>query len=102
MSNKVGERYQITIDKAVRERLGIQPGDRAVEWAEDGRLVVEFMPQPHNRSLRGILKRPVVPAGSTDSAAEKEAAWVARSAEVTASLADDSSRHRRQPDAAGG
>ena len=96
MTNKVGERYQITIDKAVREKLGIKPGDRAVEWAEDGRLVIEFLPQPHDRSLRGILKRPALPPGSTNSAAEKEAAWLARSAEVTESLAADSARHRKQ------
>ena len=44
MTNKVGERYQITIDKAVREKLGIQPGDQAVEWVEDGRLVIGFLP----------------------------------------------------------
>ena len=53
MSNVVGERFQITIDKKVREQLGIEPGDRAVEWVEDGRLVVYFMPKPHSRSLLG-------------------------------------------------
>ncbi len=102
MTNKVGERYQITIDKAVRETLGIQPGDQAMEWAEDGRLIVEFMPRPHNRSLRGILKRPAVPPGSTDSGAEKEAAWIARSSEITESLAADSARHQKRPRTADG
>lgn len=100
MPNVVGERFQITIDRAVRERLGIEPGDLAVERVEDGRLVIEFMPRPHDRSLRGILKRSERPPGSTDSAAEKEAAWLARSAEVTASLAADSASHRSRPRAA--
>lgn len=94
MPNVVGDRFQITIDKKVREQLGIKPGDQAFEYIEDGLLIVEFMPRPHDRSLRGILKRPQVPPGSTDSAAEKDAAWVARSAEVTAVLASDSRRNR--------
>ncbi len=94
MPNVVGERFQITIDKKVRERLGISPGDQAVEYVENGVLVVEFLPRPHDRSLRGILKRPDVPPGTTDSAAEKEAAWAARSTEVTALLKADSERHR--------
>lgn len=96
MSNVVGERYQITIDRALRERLGIEPGDLAVERVEDGLLVVEFMPRPHDRSLLGILKSDAKVPGSTDSAAEKEAAWQARSREVSEMLAVDSQRHRRR------
>ena len=94
MPNVVGERFQITIDRRIRERLGVEPGDLAVERIEDGRLVIEFMPRTHDRSLRGILKGNQRPSGSTDSAAEKEAAWLARSAEVTAALAADSASHR--------
>ena len=92
MPNKVGDRYQITIDKAVRERLGVQPGDLAIERIEDGLLVVEFLPRPHDRSLRGILRGDPVPAGSTDSAAEKEAAWTARSEELSTPAASRSRR----------
>jgi bifunctional DNA-binding transcriptional regulator/antitoxin component of YhaV-PrlF toxin-antitoxin module len=102
MANVVGERFQITIDRVVRERLGIEPGDFAVERVEDGRLVVEFMPRPHDRSLRGILKRAEVPPATTDSAAEKEAAWVARGGEVTAALEADRARHGRRGRAKGG
>ncbi|HWP62191.1 MAG TPA: AbrB/MazE/SpoVT family DNA-binding domain-containing protein [Candidatus Binatia bacterium] len=54
----VGERYQLVITKAVREALGVRPGDRAVESVEDGRLVVTFLPAPHRRSLRGCLAGP--------------------------------------------
>jgi AbrB family looped-hinge helix DNA binding protein len=96
MPNVVGDRYQITIDRAVRDRLGIEPGDLAIERIEDDRLVVEFMPKPHDRSLRGILKRPEQPAGTTDSAAEKEAAWTARAEEVMASLESDRGRRVRR------
>lgn len=96
MPNVVGERFQITIDKQVREELGIQPGDQAVEWVEDGRLVIGFLPRPHSDSMLGILKEmtgksidPVV-----DWAALKERAWAARSAEISESLASDSRAHQ--------
>jgi AbrB family looped-hinge helix DNA binding protein len=93
MANVVGERFQITIDKTVREQLGIQPGDLAIERVEDGRLVVDFMPKPHRRSMLGILKRPGQPV-IEDWAAVKEAAWAARTAEIVEVLERDSARHR--------
>lgn len=96
MPNIVGERFQITIDKKVREALGVHPGDQAMEWVEDGRLVVAFMPRPHNESMLGILKRytdkPIEPI--TDWEAVKERAWAARSAEIMEVLRADSERHR--------
>jgi AbrB family looped-hinge helix DNA binding protein len=95
MSNVVGERFQITIDKRVREELGIKPGDRAVEWVEDGRLVVGFIPGA-NESMLGILKRitkaPIEPI--TDWQALKDRAWEARAAEIARTLTEDSERHR--------
>ncbi len=56
MSSKVGLKGQITIDKAVRDRLGVKPKDIAVQEVVDGKLVVHFVPAPHRRSLRGVLK----------------------------------------------
>jgi AbrB family looped-hinge helix DNA binding protein len=97
MANVVGERFQITIDKQVREQLGIQPGDQAVEWIEDGRLVVYFMPKPHSRSLLGILKKPGTKP-ITDWEAFKRQTWGTRADEIMAVLRDDSARHRSQPD----
>ncbi|MGK2850681.1 MAG: AbrB/MazE/SpoVT family DNA-binding domain-containing protein [Candidatus Limnocylindrales bacterium] len=82
MANVVGERFQITIDKQVRQRLGIKPGDRAVEHVIDGRLVVDFIPAPHRESLRGIFKRPGQPV-VTDWQALRDRAWGWRSAEAT-------------------
>jgi AbrB family looped-hinge helix DNA binding protein len=81
MSNVIGERYQITIDKKVREQLGIKPGDRAIERVENGRLVVDFVPAPHDDSLLGALKVPGMPP-ITDWQALKESAWEARSQEI--------------------
>ncbi len=95
MANVVGERFQITIDKRVREELGIQPGDQAVEFVEDGRLVVYFMPKPHTRSLLGILHRPGMEP-ITDWEAVKERTWAERTTEIMEALEDDSRRHRER------
>jgi len=54
----VGDRYQIVIERDVRNRLGVRPGDRAVETIENGRLVVTFLPAPHRRSVAGRLAGP--------------------------------------------
>ncbi len=69
----VGERGQITIEKPIRERLGIRPRDVAVQSIEHGRLVVTFVPGPHRRSLLGALGQPpggraAVPPVSEDEA----------------------------------
>jgi AbrB family looped-hinge helix DNA binding protein len=81
MSNVVGERYQITIDRKVREQLGIAPGDRAIERVEDGRLVVIFVPRPHRDSLLGALRSPGTrPIDDWDSF--KESARRERSREI--------------------
>jgi AbrB family looped-hinge helix DNA binding protein len=93
MSNVVGERFQITIEKSVREQLGIKPGDRAVERVEDGRLVIEFLPAPHRDSMLGIFRRPGMEP-ITDWQAVKDRAWAARSAEIMEVLREDSRRHR--------
>lgn len=88
MANVVGERFQITIDKKVREDLGIQPGDMAVEKVEGGRLVVYFVPKPHRESLLGILKQPGLEP-ITDWQEVKEAAWAERSSEIMEILDGD-------------
>lgn len=59
----VGERGQITIERDLRERLGVKPKDIAIQRVEDGRLVVEFVRphEPHTRSLVGILSTSASP-----------------------------------------
>jgi AbrB family looped-hinge helix DNA binding protein len=56
MPSRVGERGQVTIEKAIREELGVYAGDQAVQRVEDGRVVIEFVPGPHRRSLAGALR----------------------------------------------
>ena len=59
MTSKVGERGQITIEKAIREQLAIYAGDEAVQRVEDGRIVIEIVPGRHARSLAGVLREHV-------------------------------------------
>ena len=59
MASRVGERGQITIEKAIREDLGVYAGDQAIQRIEDGRVVIEFVPAAHRRSLAGVLRRKV-------------------------------------------
>ena len=95
MSNVVGDRYQITISKLVREELGVKPGDLAIERVEDGRLTVSFVPRAHRDSLLGILRQPeAAPIG--DWGALMEAARRARSAEILVALDSGGSRSRRR------
>ncbi len=56
LASRVGERGQITIEKQIREELGVYAGDNAVQRIEDGRVVIEFVPGPHLRSLAGALR----------------------------------------------
>lgn len=63
MASSVGERGQITIEKAIREELGVYAGSLAIQRVEDGKLIIEFAPAPHRRSLAGSLRdkaRPVM------------------------------------------
>lgn len=70
MTSTVGERGQVTIEKAIREELGVYAGDVAVQRVEGRRVVIEFVPAPHRRSLAGVLRDKVqrVPDDETWSA----------------------------------
>ena len=47
---------QLTLPKAIRDLLGVGPGDRVVFWeADDGKVIVESQ-TVDIRSLRGSLK----------------------------------------------
>lgn len=67
MSSRVGERGQITLKKAIREEMGVYAGDEAVQRIEDGRLVIEFLPGRHRRSLAGSLRDKVHRAPADES-----------------------------------
>jgi AbrB family looped-hinge helix DNA binding protein len=50
----VGPKGQVVIPKALRDELGIAPGDEVAFSIEDGAVLVE--PVKEWRSLKGILK----------------------------------------------
>jgi AbrB family looped-hinge helix DNA binding protein len=57
MGHRVGERGQITIEKGIRDELGIYAGDEAVQRIEDGHIVIEMVPGRHDRSLAGAAAK---------------------------------------------
>jgi AbrB family looped-hinge helix DNA binding protein len=59
LAGTVGERGQVTIEKRIREELGIYAGDQAIQRIEEGRVVLEIVPGPHRRSLAGTLRSKV-------------------------------------------
>jgi AbrB family looped-hinge helix DNA binding protein len=76
MSSRVGERGQITIEKAIREELAIYAGDETVQRVEDGRIVIEVIPGRHGRSLAGSLRSKVGRTPPDESwPAIRDAAW---------------------------
>ena len=76
MPSRVGERGQITIEKDIRQELGIYAGDETVQRVEDGRIVIEVIPGRHRRSLAGALRNRVrrIPADESWEAL-RDAAW---------------------------
>jgi len=76
MGSRVGQRGQITIEKAIREELAIYAGDETVQRIEDGRIVIELVPGRHRRSLAGSLRDKVgrQPPDETWEAL-RDAAW---------------------------
>lgn len=67
MPTTVGERGQVTIEKRIREELGVYAGDVAVQRVEGRRVIIEFVPAPHRRSLAGVLRNEVRPVSDDAS-----------------------------------
>ncbi len=56
----------MTIAKEIRDALGVRPGWRAIQRLDGDRVVIEFLPPKHRRSLAGILEDATtvrIPAG---------------------------------------
>ena len=76
MTSRVGERGQITIEKAIRDELAIYAGDETVQRIEDGRIVIEVIPGRHRRSLAGSLHAKVRRTPADESwESLRNAAW---------------------------
>lgn len=55
MIHLVGQKGQVVIAKEIRDRLGIQPGWRAVQLLVDDHVELRFVPPAHDESQRGAL-----------------------------------------------
>ena len=53
---EVGAGGEVVIDPAIRERLGVQPGYRAVQILSGEHVEIHFVPPRHSRSLLGAAK----------------------------------------------
>ena len=95
MGSRVGERGQITLEKAIREELGIYAGDETIQRIENGRIVVEIVPARHRRSLAGTLGAAVTRNPSDES-------WEALRAAADAAPDPDRSATLPPMDAAAG
>ena len=64
MEAEVGVGGEVVIDEAIRERLGVRPGYRALQILSGNHVEIHFVPPRHRRSLLGaarpfIRRRPV-------------------------------------------
>lgn len=76
MTSEVGQDGQVTIDEAIREQLGIEPGWLAQQRIVNGHVELTFVPPTRNRSLRGALARYVTePIAPEEWHAAREEAW---------------------------
>jgi antitoxin PrlF len=57
---------QITVPKAIRERLNIHPGDRIRFFVEENGTVTFFPAKSDVRELKGILPKPKQPVSIED------------------------------------
>lgn len=55
MGTKVGAKGRVVIEKAIRDRLGVEPGWIALQHLVDDRVEIRFIPPGHHRSLKGSL-----------------------------------------------
>jgi AbrB family looped-hinge helix DNA binding protein len=57
MSNTVGVKGQVVIEKALREKLGVKPGWQALQLLVDDHIEIYFVPPEHTTSLAGRLAK---------------------------------------------
>lgn len=92
MANAVGSKGQVVIEKALRDRLGIQPGWLALQRLVDDHVEISFLPPVHRRSLMGSL------AGYTTVRIESGAAWDAAREAAWAKAAEARVRRMNHPE----
>jgi AbrB family looped-hinge helix DNA binding protein len=97
VSVKVGPKGQVVISKEIRDRLGVEPGWRAIQILIDDHVEIYFLPPEHDESLLGILApyiRTSIPQGEPWERA-REDAWE----EAARERAEDYSAYGRKGEA---
>lgn len=78
MTYKVGSKGQVVIEKAFRERLGVEPGWQAVQRLVDDHVEIYFVPPASTKSLKGTLAPPSgLSIGPNEWADARDKAWEA-------------------------
>jgi AbrB family looped-hinge helix DNA binding protein len=70
--SSVDERGRITIEKAIREELGIDAGDETVQRVENGSIVIDVVPGRHRRSAFASLGSSGQPPAERPPSAARE------------------------------
>lgn len=81
---RVTVKGQVTIPQEVRERMGLQEGDEVIFITMGHRAVIERLPRPSARQLRGVLPTPRPYPGR--AAMRDEAEWMAAEEAVPYSI----------------
>jgi len=55
MDRIIGTKGQVVIEKAIREKLDIEPGTRTVQKVVDDHVEIYFLPAVQKGTLKGIL-----------------------------------------------
>ena len=77
MPSTVSGDGRITIEKKLRDELGVRPGCIAIQRRVGDRIEIRFLPPPHRGSLRGVLADPDGPSFPTEAELHEatEEAW---------------------------
>ena len=74
MTNVVGPKGQVVIEQGIRTALGVRPGARTIQRLVGDHVEIYFLPEPHTRSLKGVL-RPFLARRPADDVDDTDAAW---------------------------
>jgi AbrB family looped-hinge helix DNA binding protein len=54
----VGRRHTLVIPKSIREEIGLEEGQRALIYVEDGKIVIEPFPDDPFKTLDEVIREP--------------------------------------------
>ena len=75
VSVKVSSRYQISVPRIARDRLGIKSGDRLSVDVQDGLLILVPQPQDYVARLAGLHREVWAGLDTTAYLGEQREAW---------------------------